>query len=502
MGIGPVKRIAAITAITASVLLGPLSAVAGAMQRAAPSDTPSGAPGIQTVFPDSANRPIYNPMSWEVPSLQFPTLPKSMVPIISQDTKALDFSLGNELGSFHPAPKGGTAFLGAGQPIFGLAAPPVLPTRVLRPLGAGDAGDTFLGQRPQVSKNTVIPHLDDTFDESRSSFAFLGGPPPLVETVGAGTQPFPLLQTVAADKTPGVPDNIPSSPPTTTPAPTTGTTPGPTPATTSPPTTERPLAPSPGTTLPPVPTTEKPTPTTEKPVATTTPPTTLPATTLPPTTTTTVPPTTTTTAPPTTTTTVPAPTTTTTVPPPAKVTTAFVVGNTKEGRDTCFANGKGAPSDNTCDRLFDLSDITPGHPDTVNLTLWNADPDSDADGNDVSVFAPTACTSAVAGTTRNGGTGNLCSGLKLKVERFSDVGRTTSTGTLFNGTLAQFSSSYTTANDALHVDSSFAVGSRIFLKLTVTLPDNGSNSTTGIGYDNAFQGRTASLVLKWRFTAP
>lgn len=444
---------------------------------------------------------------WEHPGLEFPLLGDGAVVAVSEDDDQLTFVTGGELGQFRPAPEGGSVFFGAGQPIFGLAAPPVLPSRVLRPLGSGDTGDRFLGQRPPVDPTTVIPKLDETFDQRRESFAFLGGPPPVVETNPSGTTPFPLVATVEADPTPGVPDNVPSPPPEPetpgTPRTTTTFAPGP-----------RPSDPPRSTTTVPTSTTvPRGTTTTTRPTTTTTtrPATTTTSTTSPSTTTTTSPSTTTTSPPPTTTTTTTTPTPTT-IPddPPPVVSTAFVLGNQRESATTCLSNGTGSVANtNQCDRLFDITDATPGETFRINLTLWNVDPDSEADAVDLRAFSGAVCQNGTVGPAPWGSNTNLCGAVQLKIQRYQDAARNVPTKCVYGGgtatacdwgagrTLGHFSSTHTTMGNGAQIDNNFVIGEKAYLTIDVRLPNRGFDPD-GRGRDNEYMGRTASLRFTWR----
>jgi hypothetical protein len=436
---------------------------------------------------------MYVPDQWETPGLTFGLLSEAAVVAVHEDDDSLKFAVGNELGRFHAAAKGGSAFFGQGRPIFGIAAPPILPSRSLWPLGTGDAGDRFLGTPPAISDDTVIPQIGTTFDARRHSYAFLGGPPPLTDTDPGGSTAFPLPATLAADTNgPDVPDNVvlPETPTTTPPRETEPITPG-----TSPSTTERPTptsTPSPGTTLPPrATTTSTPTPTT-RPTPTTQPtPTTRPTPTTQPTTTTQPTPTT---QPNPTPTTQPAP------PPPS---TSFVLGNQRDSAAYCLSNSAGGSDNNSCDRLFDLSDIRPGHPQTVNLTLWNVDPDSNTDAVDLRVFAAGACASGTVGPPPYG-SGNLCNGLQLKIERYSTAARSGAPSQcvygcvdVFGGSLNAFAAAHTTMSNGIAIGNGFRRNERAYLVLTVLLPDTGHSSSGG-GNDNRYQSRSATLSLTWR----
>lgn len=455
-----------------------------------------------TLVRDPVDPLLHVPRPWETPDLRLPLLSDDAVVATSEDDDQLRFVTGDELGTFRPAPEGGSVFFGAGQPIFGLAAPPLLPSRVLRPLGSGDTGDRFLGERPPIDPTTVIPKLDETFDSRRESFAFLDGPPPIVDRAQSGTTPFPLVEQVEADPIPGVPDNIPVDPPdepgppdTTPPVSTPPTfTPGPRP--TVPPTTRpttRPTpttAPAPGTTVP------RPRPTTSTTVATTT--TTSTTSTTSTTTTSTTSTTSTTTT--TTTTTVPAP-----LPPPV-TTTALVMGNTVEDRDTCFANDPDGPQQNDCDRLFEIDDARPGQTYRVDLTIWNVDPDSDTTA-DLRVFANSACQNGTNGPAPWGSNANLCGAVEMSVARYTSSSRATLERCIYGvgagcslgagRNFGHFSSTHTTMASGAQIDPSFVPGERAYLVLLVRLPDRGFDAT-GRGRDNEYMGRTASVSFRWR----
>jgi hypothetical protein len=548
------RRRTVAVAVALVALAGPLASLASGQQRVtpAPEPTPGAAPIAQAVVPVSST-PTYVAAPWETPGLTFPLLSDAAVVAVHEDDDALKFVVGNELGSFRPAPPGGSAFFGQGRPIFGIAAPPILPSRILRPLGTGDAGDRFLGAPPEISDETVIPKIGDTFDDRRHSYAFLGGPPAVLDTGSSGSTQFPLPSTLAADVNgPDVPDNVPTTgPPPSVPPVTPGTTPGrPGSSSTIPGTSttvRRPPGRGPSTTEPgattTVPgsttttpgsttTTSSPTTTTTAPssTSTTTPPsgttttapgsttttTQAPTTTTSPTTspTTTTPASTTTTTAPTSTTTTTAPTSTTTTTTPGggnggNPSAAFVLGNQRESASFCLSSG-GTDNSNTCDRVFDPSVdgvVRPGVTKKVNVTLWNVDPDSNTAATALRVFAPSDCTSGVR-AGHPGGTGNLCTGLRLRIDRYTSVtnrnlgvGGTCLAGCTGSGTpLSTFRSTFGSFANGITVSNAFAVNAKAYLVLSVVLPDTGSASS-GQGNDNKYLNLTANLPLTWQMVS-
>jgi hypothetical protein len=500
-----VKRAAIAAGLAALALAGPLVSTASGQQRVdRPDEAELAQPQVTQRIIAIPNQVPYLREAWEVPGVEMPRLPEAVVVAVHEDDNALRFQIGNELGAFRPAPAGGSAFFGVGRAIFGVTAPPILPSRVLRPLGSGDTGDRFLGAPPEIQDTTVIPKIGDTFDLRRHSYAFLGGVPPLRPNPIAGSTRFPLITAVEADVNGSLPDNIPSppaAPPTTPPPP---FTPGTTPTTTAPTT----------STVPP---TTAPTPTTAPPSGTTT-TTTRPTTTTtaPPTTTTTsttAPPTTTTTAPPTTTTTAP-PTTTTTQPPGGgnggNPSTTFVLGRSRQDGAFCLSSaGTDGFNNDTCDKVFDPSRdgrIVPGVAQKMNVTLWNVAPDSDTDAVALKVFAPQNCTS---GTTQTpAGSGNLCDGLRLRIDRYSSItdrnagtNATCLSGCSSNGdTLTSFRSSHGTFANGVTISNNFAVNAKTYLVVTALLPDTGF-SASGRGNDNPYLARTADLRLTWQMVS-
>jgi hypothetical protein len=504
---------------------------------------------VPTVVREPADPASHAPLPWEVTGFAFPTLAHlATVTATSEDSAQLVFLDGTELGSFRPAPIGGTPFFGSGQPIFGLAAPPVLPTRVLRALGEGDAGDSFLGARPPVDPVTLIPKFRETFDQSRESFAFLGGIPPIPDPGRSGSTAFPLPEVVEADDTPGCLDNDPTcrpleppagrdTPPTTVQRPPTvapGPNPGPTePPVTPPPTSAPPtLAPPPTgtpTTAPP-PTTPS---TTAPPVGTTTTvrPTT---TTMAPTTTTTVRPTTTTTRPTTTTTRPPTTTTTTTTPPappPPTPSAAFVLANrVRPGTDDsdslstadfCLSNDVTSNRNEGCDDLFRFGSREDGRDgfmelDTeypVNLTLWNIPAESDLDAVTLRGYARNACTST---PTAASSAESLCRAIMLKVERFSSPTRSDTSlvqcvygddsgggcGWDHGKTLHSFGAAHAWPSGGVTLEDpdGFPLGRKAYLRITVKIRDTGTNAD-GTGRDNHLIGQQANLVFRWEMTS-
>jgi hypothetical protein len=480
----------ALLLLAPALVLGPLAATSSGQQRVRqPTDEEMASPEVDMAVVPPDVVPSYVRFVWEVPGLQMPELGEAAVVAVHEDDNQLKFLVGNELGSFRPAPMGGSAFFGQGRAIFGVTAPKILPSRVLRPLGTGDAGDRFLGAPPPISEVTVIPKIGDTFDDRRHSYAFLGGPPAIVDTGPSGSTAFPLPEVVIADPNgPGIPDNIPAAEPPSESPPVT------TPPVTLPPASGPPItiAPRPTTTVAPGPPPVIPTTTTTTPATTTT-STTTTTTTIPATTTTTVPTTTTTTTIPT--------TTTTTVPTTPTPTASFVLGNQRESASFCLSSGSGGTSNN-CDRLFDLTGIKPGQSQAVNLTLWNVDPNSNTDAVDLRVFS-TACTSGTTGAAPRG-SGNLCDGLKLKIERYGTAARTGSPTCIFgcalDKSLTDFRTTHSSMANGAQIDTSFVVNEKAYLKLTVLLTNSGFN-TSGKGLDNKYQGRTATLGLTWQMTS-
>lgn len=478
---------------------------------------------VPTVVRTATDPTSYVPLPWEVAGLAFPTLAHDgTVAATSEDNDQLSFIDGTELGRFRPAEPGGTPFFGSGQPIFGLAAPPLLPSRVLRSLGDGDAGDRFLGGRPPVSADTAIPKFDETFDQSRESFAFIGGVPPLPEPEADGSSPFPLPEAVAADGTPGCLDNDPLCQPEPEPDPPVET---PDPPVTIPEPDPPITTPDPG----PTPTTAPAGPTvTAPPVGTTTttvaPPTTTSTTTPGPTTTTTTRPTTTTTTRPTTTTTSPP----VTVPPTPAPTAAFVLANLvrpqgvtddidRSSADLCLSNDVPSNANEDCDRLFDFGDTSEGKDGfmelgetyEVNVSLWNIPNPSNVNAVTLTGFAPAECTSSPTPATDPL---SLCRAIQLKVERYSSPLRTSGSlvqcvygddaggGCGFDEakTLYTFGRDHRSAGAIeLQDPDGFPVGRRAYLKISVKIKDSGLKAN-GLGADNHLIDQRANLAFRWQ----
>jgi hypothetical protein len=189
--------------------------------------------------------------------------------------------------------------------------------------------------------------------------------------------------------------------------------------------------------------------------------------------------------------------------------TAFVLGNRHEEADYCLAKDPDGPQDKDCDRLFDLTHITPGRPSGVNVTLWNVGPPDDGsntDANDLRLYAGAACVGGIDGSTRDAGTGDLCDGLKLKVERYADSSRTGAPiqciygcGATYGGSLKAFATEHHSQATGIRIGNTFAVNEKAYLVVTVLLPDTGADAG-GIGNDNRYQGRTANLRLTWHMT--
>lgn len=521
----------AVAFVVATVLAGLLPTGADAQEEPPPPTGDSELPRL--VVRDPADPVSYVPYAWEVPGLALPLLDHQVtVRSTSEDNSQLTFIDGNELGAFRPANPGGSPFFGSGQPIFGLAAPPVLPSRVLRPLGTGDAGDRFLGARPPIDPTTVIPKLDETFDQSRESFAFIAGVPPVPDRPPSGSPAFPLADVVEADPTPNCLDNDPTcAPPPVQPTPTSPPVtfaPGPPPTTPGPPTPPGPPVTTPATTTPTTtprpPGTLPPTGTTSTTIAPTTTTTTSPTRT----TTTTTPPTTTTTTSPTTTTTTPTTTTTTTVPPappPPPPPVVFVLANrvgstdSADKADFCLSNATGGTDNPNCDALYRFGDPAAGRSGfmelgeeyPVDLTLWNIPDPSEHDAVSLKGFARSACTST---PTPVSSANSLCKAIKLKIERFTNAGRGTlvqcvygdatgAGGCGFDGgkTLFTFGRDHGPGDGIELADiDGFPLGRKSYLRITVTIDDNGL-LPNGLGADNHLIGQKADLVLRWQMTS-
>lgn len=454
-------RRSAFAALALVVLLGPMSAGAHAQS----TDDEQGA--VPHIVRDEWVANASLPQPWEEAGVRLSLLTDAVLAAASEDDAALLFVNGAELGSFRPAPEGGSVFFGAAAPLFGMGAPTVGPDGTIRPL---DAADRFLPGRTVVEADTVIPPLGSTPDERRSSFAFIGEIPPIGEDdLSSGGGPPPVLD-----------------------VPTIGELGGPTPGTTAPP----PLADAP--LGPPLPDTDEPLP----PTPTTVPPIGSPTSTSPPTTTPDAPPTTTTTRPrpPTTTTTQPAPVT----PPPPDVGTSLVLGNQREGGTQCFSNDDGATHNPDCDQLFDIDGgMRPGQAYTVDLTLWNAEGRSNTDAVELRTYAPTACDPS------SGGDADLCEAIQLTIQRYTSSDRSVPAECVYGGgdgatcamssshTLGAFARAHTSmVNGALVVPGAFRVNDRAYLRITVRLPDLGFTDG-GIGRSNPYSGQTASWTVRW-----
>jgi hypothetical protein len=180
-----------------------------------------------------------------------------------------------------------------------------------------------------------------------------------------------------------------------------------------------------------------------------------------------------------------------------------VLGNQRDSAAYCLSNNGGGSG---CDRLFDLTDIRPGRPEVVNLTLWNVDPDSNTDAVDLRVFAAAGCASGTVGTPPYG-SGNLCNGLQLKIERYATAARSGAPsecvygcGDAFGGSLNAFAAAHDSTGHGIAIGNGFRQNEKAYLVLTVLLPDTG-HSSSGQGNDNRYQARSANLSLTWRMTS-
>jgi hypothetical protein len=456
--------------------------------------------------------PTYAPLPWETPDLRLPPLSSEVLEVIAQDQHNQLFASADELGGFRVAPQGGSPLFGAASPIFGVNAPAITEDGTLRGGGDGDGSGAFAAPPSQPSAGqATLPSLGGS--GSHQSFAFVGGPPPVTSLDEDGTSAeWPPREVVAADDTPGVPDNVDDGPsPGTGGQPSGGGGDTATPTTETPPTT----SPRPGTTVaPPTTTTSRPaepTTTTTRPAQTTTTETPQTTTTTERTSTTTAPPTTTTTTFPSTTTTTTAPATTTTTAAPTTTTTAapgpgnttpgttLVLGNARDEVTWCMSNDDADSTSGAvaCDQLFGLPDLHPGVPRSANVTLWNVGGQSDTDALDLKLFAG-ACSSGTVGAPPHG-SGNLCDGLRIKVERYATAGRTGSPsqcvygcGSSYGGSLNDLSSSHGTGSTGITIGNGFQVNDKAYLVVTVLLP------STTVGGENKYQGRSATLPLTWQ----
>lgn len=464
------------------LLVGPLSGRAAAQEVRAPAND------VPVEIRQAPPGPVYAPLPWEVLGFR-PLLAEAVSDVAREDAAAARFASPGELGGFRSAPVGGSALMGPGVPLFGLAAPDAERGGQLPP-GNG----LFLTRSVLEDDTTVIPQVG--LDEGRGSYTFTEGIPPLVDEPGSVIT-FPPPGAVEAgprDLTPDDDDEDdedddplapvdPTRPRTTTPTPSARVT---TPST-------RVTTPSIGVTAPVgTPPTSAPAP----PAGTTTiapPPRTTPTTGTPPTTSTTVWTTTTTTVRPTTTTTIA--TTTTTIPPIEVPPVSFVLSNERASGTACLSNAGGSTSAG-CGTLFDLSSAVPGQPYVVPLTLWNV---GNARATRLEAFSP-SCSSSGPGP----GTGDLCAAIELKIERFDEVARAGTAACVFGcgarRTLTHFVADHGAAGAGALLDDRFEVNEKAYLTLTITLPNRGFTAD-GTGRDNEYLGRRADISFTWRMAA-
>lgn len=448
-------RVALVSA--AALVAGPLAGTAHGLQRA---DGERGE--VEVAIRVVEAPPSYIPLPWEEEGVRLPLLDDAVIAATRDDEEQLKFMTGGELGRFRPAPEGGSPFFGTGLPLFGVAAPRVLPDGRIRPVGEGD-GAGFLGERPSRDDvETAIPQLGATPDQRRESFAFLGDIPPIDEN-DSETPPV-IVQPPLDTPTPGT--TVPPPPP-------------PQPAFTPLPTVDP--APAPTTVAP---TTPTPTPTTTPPTPTT-PPTTTPPTTTPPTTR--------------------APTTVPPIPPSPEpvVGTSFVLGNQVDAKTQCFSNDSGSTHEE-CDQLFDVDAMRPGQVYGVNVTLWNA---GNTDAVDLRAYAPQACDPSTTGA------GDLCEAIEVTIQRYATSDRTTPVQCVYGGgdstacafsstrTIGAFARDHTSmANGRQVVPGLFRAAERAYLRISVRLRDDGIG-TDGIGASNVYSGETADWAIRWEMTS-
>ena len=463
-------RCRALAALALATLLGPMSTGAHAQS----TDDEQGT--VPHIVRDEWDASSSVPQAWEEAGVRLSLLTDAVLGASSEDNAALSFDNGGELGSFRPAPEGGSPFFGAAAPLFGMGAPTVGPDGTIRSL---DADDRFLPGRDMVEADTVIPPLGSTPDASRSSFAFIGEIPPIGDDVLSSGGPRPPVIDV-----PTAPLVAGPTPGTTTP--TLGDAPAgplPLPGPNSPlpqaPTSAPPVLGSPTTT--PSPTTAPGTPTTAPPTPTT------------------VPNTPTTRPPALPTTTQPQPVS----PPPPDVGASLVLGNQREGGTQCFSNDDGATHNPDCDQLFDIGGgMRPGRSYTVDLTLWNAEGRSDTDAAELRTYAPAAC-------DPSGGGADLCEAIELTIQRYTSSDRSVPAECVYGGgsgatcamssshTLGAFARAHTSMVDGARVvPGAFRVRDRAYLRISVRLPDLGFTEG-GIGRSNPYSGQTASWSLRW-----
>jgi hypothetical protein len=178
-----------------------------------------------------------------------------------------------------------------------------------------------------------------------------------------------------------------------------------------------------------------------------------------------------------------------------------VLGNQRSAAAYCLSNASGG-SDKDCDRLFNLSDVRPGQPQQIDLTLWNVDPDSDTDAEALRLFG-SSCTSGIANPSALAGSGNLCDGLELTVRRYDTSARLGAGVCIIgcdataNTSLTDLAQNHGSFATGASLDTDFRVNERAYLVVTITLPDTGATSD-GRGRDNRYLNRTAAIALTWQ----
>jgi hypothetical protein len=186
------------------------------------------------------------------------------------------------------------------------------------------------------------------------------------------------------------------------------------------------------------------------------------------------------------------------------------MGNQKADHEICYADGSTAPASADCERLFDVTGLTPGEPQEVWLTLWNVDNPDEAPAIHLRVFSDTGCAGGIADTNYDAGTGDLCDGLQLKIQRYTYSDRYLHSGgpapqCLFGcpstGSLNQFAGAHNDWASGIEIDSNFTVNEHAYLVLTIELPDHGSDPNSGRGLDNPYMNHFATLGMTWRMVS-
>jgi hypothetical protein len=171
-----------------------------------------------------------------------------------------------------------------------------------------------------------------------------------------------------------------------------------------------------------------------------------------------------------------------------------------------MATHGGSNNPAACDRLLDVDNLRPGQPSVVNLTLWNVESLSNVDASQLRLHASGPCAGGTDGPPPHG-TGDLCDGIQLKVERYETAARSGAPmqcvygcGSSFGGSLTSFAANHSSPASGIEIGNGFGINEKAYLVVTMILPDTGAASD-GNGNDNRYLARTATIGFTWQMSA-